>query len=53
MTAKKMAKQYYPLLWRKARIEALVAAGKLSREDADEVINGVTADNRKDGTYEQ
>lgn len=41
MTIKEMAKKYYPTLWSRERIEALVLAGKLSREDADEVINGV------------
>lgn len=40
MTAKEMAAVYYPRLWSRERLEALVAAGKLSREDADEVING-------------
>ena len=38
MTVKEMAQKYYPILWSRERIEALVAAGKLSREDADEVI---------------
>lgn len=45
MTVKEMALHYYPKLWSRERIEALVAAGKLSREDADEVINGATAEN--------
>ena len=31
---------YYPRLWDSARLEALVAAGRLSREDADNIING-------------
>ena len=44
MTAKEMAAAYYPHLWSRERLEALVAAGKLSREDADEVINGVNAE---------
>ena len=39
MTVKEMALEYYPKLWSLERIEALVEAGKLSREDADEVIN--------------
>ena len=37
MDIKKMAMEYYPRLWSKARIEALVAAGKLDSADADEV----------------
>ena len=40
MTVKEMAEKYYPTMWPLERIETLVAAGKLSREDADEVING-------------
>lgn len=44
MTVKEMAQKYYPILWNKERIEALVTAGKLSREDADEVINGKNAE---------
>ena len=39
MTVKEMAALYYPDQWSKARIEALVSAGKLSREDADEIID--------------
>ena len=38
MTVKEMASAYYPRLWSLERIEALVSAGRLSREDADEVI---------------
>lgn len=44
MTIKEMAQKYYPILWSIKRIEALVTAGKLSRKDADEVINGATAE---------
>ena len=32
-----MAKQYYPRLWPKERIEALVEAGKLTREKAEQI----------------
>lgn len=38
MTVKEMAAAYYPRLWSRERIEALVAVGRLSREDADEVM---------------
>lgn len=44
MTVKEMSQKYYPAMWSKERIEALVTAGKLSREDADEVINGKDAE---------
>lgn len=44
MTVKEMAQKYYPTMWNEERIEALVTAGKLSREDADEVINGENAE---------
>lgn len=33
-----MAKNYYPRLWDKDRIEALVAAGRLSEEEAAEIM---------------
>lgn len=45
MTVKEMAKKYYPVLWNEDRIEALVAAGKLSRGDADEVTNAAKRGN--------
>ena len=44
MNVKEMAQKYYPVLWSEERIVALVAAGKLSQEDADEVINGKNAE---------
>lgn len=37
MSVLELAKQYYPRLWSRERIEALVAAGRLSREEAEEV----------------
>ena len=33
-----LAKQYYPRLWDKARIEALLQAGKLTLEQANEIF---------------
>lgn len=33
-----MAKNYYPRLWDKDRIDALVAAGRLSEEEAAEIM---------------
>lgn len=38
MTVKELAKKYYPKLWPLERLEALVAAGKLSRTDANDII---------------
>ncbi len=38
MSVYEMAKQYYPRLWDKARIEALTAAGKLTAEQAGEIL---------------
>lgn len=37
MTVLEMATQYYPRLWSRERIEALVAAGRLTREEAEQV----------------
>lgn len=37
MDAKEMALQYYPKLWSMERLNALVAAGKLSQEDVDAI----------------
>ena len=50
MTVKEMAQKYYPTLWNIERIEALVGAGKLSRSDADEIINGKNAEEWKEKT---
>lgn len=40
MTVLEMAKKYYPRLWPKERIEALVAAGRLTREEAEQIYAG-------------
>ena len=37
MNVYELALRYYPALWNKDRIEMLVAVGRLSREDADEI----------------
>lgn len=37
MTVLEMAKEYYPRLWSRERIEALTAAGKLTAEEAKEI----------------
>lgn len=48
MTVLEMAKQYYPRLWSRERIEALVAAGRLTEDEAKEVYenadSGVSAE---------
>lgn len=38
MTVYEMAKQYYPRMWSADRIEALVTAGRLTREEADKIM---------------
>ena len=37
MTVYELAKQYYPRLWDKSRLEALVEAGRLTQEEAAEI----------------
>lgn len=37
MTVYEMALKYYPRLWDDNRIEALVAAGKLTQSEADQL----------------
>lgn len=39
MSVYELAKQYYPNLWGKERIEALVDAGRLTQEEADEIMS--------------
>lgn len=38
MTVSEMAQKYYPRLWSKERLEALLAAGKLKQEDFDSIV---------------
>lgn len=40
MSVYEMAKAYYPRLWNKSRLETLVAAGRLTQEQLEEIING-------------
>ena len=37
MTVLEMAKQYYPRLWSRERIEALVVGGRLTEDEAREI----------------
>nr|DAR36378.1 MAG TPA: Protein of unknown function (DUF2680) [Caudoviricetes sp.] len=38
MTVDEMAQTYYPRLWNKSRLEALLAAGKLTQEEYDSLV---------------
>lgn len=38
MTVLEMAKKYYPRLWSRERVEALAQAGRLSQDEAREVL---------------
>lgn len=40
MTVFEMAKNYYPRLWDKDRLEALVGAGRLSQDELAEILKG-------------
>ena len=40
MSVYEMAKAYSPRLWDKSRLEILVAAGRLTQEQLEEIING-------------
>lgn len=41
MSVYELAQKYYPRLWDRARLEALVAAGRLSEEEMEEIVKGV------------
>lgn len=38
-----MVKKYYPRLWSKERVLALVQAGRLTQEEADEILKEAEA----------
>ena len=40
MSILEMAKLYYPRLWDKSRLEALVEAGRLTEEELKEIVGG-------------
>lgn len=40
MSVYELACRYYPRLWDKSRIEALVKAGRLTEKEAAEILNG-------------
>ncbi len=39
MSVYELARRYYPRLWDKSRIEALVQAGRLTEEEAVKILN--------------
>ncbi len=41
MSVAELARKYYPRLWDRARLEALVAAGRLSRAEMEEIVKEV------------
>jgi hypothetical protein len=43
MSVYEMAKAYYPRLWNKSRLEALVAAGRMTEAEMEEIINNKEA----------
>ena len=45
MSVYELAKQYYPVLWDASRINALVAAGKLTRAEAEEITGETLEEN--------
>ena len=40
MNVYELAKQYYPRLWDETRIQALVAAGKLTSDEGKNILAG-------------
>lgn len=38
MTVYELAQKYYPRLWDRERLEALLAAGRLSQEEYDSLV---------------
>ena len=47
MSVFEMAQKYYPRLWDKSRLEALVEAGKLTVGEMKELISSDVISNRK------
>lgn len=39
MTVHEMAMKYYPDLWDKSRLDQLLTAGKLTKEEYEKIIN--------------
>ena len=49
MSVYEMAKMYYPRLWDKSRLEALVEAGRLTVEEAAQVMGERIQEEEGDG----
>ena len=49
MSVYEMAKMYYPRLWDKSRLEALVEAGRLTVEEAAQVLGERIQEEEGDG----
>lgn len=41
----KLVKKYYPHLWHRERLDALLAAGKLTQEEYEEIAGEASNDN--------
>lgn len=39
MSVYELARKYYPRLWDRERLEALLAAGRLSQEEFDQLVD--------------
>lgn len=52
MTTYELAQKYYPRLWDDRRIDALVAAGKLTAKEAAEIKEGKVYRSGQDGNVE-
>ena len=39
MSVYELAQKYYPRLWNKSRLDALLAAGKLTQEEYDSLVS--------------
>lgn len=44
MSVYEMAKKYYPCLWDRSRLEALVTAGRLTEEEMKKIIESTKED---------
>lgn len=48
VSVKELARKYYPRLWGEERIEALVAAGRLTQAEAEEIM-GTSDEDAEEG----
>lgn len=52
-TTYELAQKYYPRLWDKSRLEALVEAGRLTEEEAGEILNEKSANIKSRGNLQK